>query len=316
MGLGVYLYDAFTDHPFGGNAAGVVLDAATLDPQSMQRIAAELNAPTTGFLVGCEDGPLPTFLVRYFTPRREIALCGHATVAVFSALAGEGRCEVQPQGACLLQRTSAGEFPVLLYPAEEGAITVEMEQRLPYFASPAVRRPAVQQILGNVPLHPSLPVEIASTGLRHLVVPFAQVADLADLNPDFRALARLSRTLHVDTVCAVALPPEPVPYARIRDFCSGIGADEEPASGTTAAAVTCYLAKHRRIAAGDVGELNLRVEQGVEMGRPSWIHVRLTHMAGVLRRVSVRGRAIKTLTGELHCEFAAGQRTPTGPRKT
>lgn len=161
MGLRVYLYDAFTDHPFGGNAAGVVLDAATLEPHSMQRIAAEVNAPTTGFLVRCEDGPLPTFLVRYFTPRREIALCGHATVAVFTALADEGRCAVQPQGTALL-----------------------------------------------------------------------------------------------------------------------------------------------------------RVEQGVEMGRPSSIHVRLTQMAGAVRRVSVCGRAIKTLTGELHCEIAPGQRTPSGQRKT
>lgn len=161
MGLRVYLYDALTDHPFGGNAAGVVLDAATLEPHSMQRIAAELNAPTTGFLVRCEDGPRPTFLVRYFTPRREIALCGHAT-----------------------------------------------------------------------------------------------------------------------------------------------------------AAVTGYLAKHRRIPTLDVGELSLRVEQGVEMGRPSSIHVRLTQMAGAVRRVSVCGRAIKTLTGELHCEIAPGQRTPSGQRKT
>jgi hypothetical protein len=50
----------------------VVLDAMSLGPETMQKIASELNAPTIGFLVGYEAGIEPTYLVRYFTPRQEV----------------------------------------------------------------------------------------------------------------------------------------------------------------------------------------------------------------------------------------------------
>jgi PhzF family phenazine biosynthesis protein len=301
MNVRAYLYDAFTDRPFGGNVAGVVLDASVLDAKTMQRIAAELHAPTTGFVVGQEPGSPPTFDVRYFTPRQEIDLCGHVTVALFTALVAEGRCQAQPEGIRAHQRTLAGELPVLLYSGEDGEVTVEMEQRPAYFEPPSVKRRAVQEMLGDVPLHSSLPVEIASTGLRHLMVPFPRIGELARLDPDFGALARLSHTLKVDTVCTFALSPEVTTRVRVRDFCSSIGADEEAASGTTSGALACYLAKHGVISPDQSGEMRVQVEQGVEMGRPSWIEARLTQVDATVQRVCVRGRAIEVLKGELHC---------------
>lgn len=111
--------------------------------------------------------------------------------------------------------------------------------------------------------------------------------------------AQLSQTLKVDTVCAFALSPEAKAQVRMRDFCSAIGADEEPASGTTSGALGCYLVKHGVISANQQGEVRVQVEQGVEMGRPSWIEVRLTRVKGAGQRVGVRGRAIEVLKGKL-----------------
>jgi len=304
MNIQVYLFDAFTDHPFGGNVAGVVPNASGLSAQVMQQIAAEVNAPTTGFVVGHEPGSSPTFAVRYFTPRQEIDLCGHVTVALFTALAAEGLCQAKPEGTRVRLSASAGELAIFLYPGKDGRVVVEMGQRLPYFESPSIEPKAVQQILGDVPLHPSLPIEIASTGLRHLVVPFPKVEDLAKLNPDFKALAQLSHTLKVDTVCVFAQSPEATDHVRVRDFCSGIGADEDPASGTTSGALACYLAKHNIVSPHQGGEVRGQVSQGVEMGRPSRIEARLNLLRETVQRVCVRGEAICTLKGEMNCAMS------------
>ena len=100
--LRVLLYDVFPDGASGGNVAGVVLDASGLNSAEMQRIASELNAPTTGFEVDNQDRHTPAFAIRYFTPREEIGLCGHVAVATFTALVEESRCKLQDEGTRVL----------------------------------------------------------------------------------------------------------------------------------------------------------------------------------------------------------------------
>src|SRR5687767_9296028 len=101
----VLRYAAFTDHGRGGNPAGVVLDAGGMSDERMLAVAAEVGYSETAFVTGSEgDG---RFTLRYFSPRAEVAFCGHATVATAVALAerdGPGR---------LLLDTRAGEVGVL-----------------------------------------------------------------------------------------------------------------------------------------------------------------------------------------------------------
>lgn len=300
MCVKVYLYDSFTDQTFGGNTAGVVLDAAGMGAETMQKIASELNATTTGFVVGYEAGAPPTYEVRYFTPRQEIDLCGHVTVALFTALAACGNHLVNGPETPLGLKTKAGDLSILLRSNNNGDPLVEMAQNQPCFETPsALECGVVQEVLGDVPLHPSLPVEIASTGLRHLIAPFSQYEDLSRLKPDFEAIKRISQILGVDTVCAFALSGRDPSRVRLRDFCSGIGADEEPASGTTCGALTCYLFRHGHASVDELGEVRMNIEQGVEMGRPSQIETRLNLRYGKVQRVAVRGKAILVLEGTI-----------------
>lgn len=300
MDVQVYLYDSFTDQIFGGNTAGVVLDARDLDSETMQKIASELNAPTTGFVVGCEKGVQPTYLVRYFTPLQEIDLCGHVTIALFTALVAKGNFQVPCQETRLGLKTSAGVFSVFLQSGKKGSLQVQMEQKQPYFEKPpSLECKTAREVLGGIPLHPSLPVEIASTGLRHLIVPFSRYEDLSRLTPDFHAIKILSQSLKVDTVCAFSQSAREPSHVRLRDFCSGIGANEEPASGTTSGALTCYLFRHGCIPVDGFGEARVYVEQGVEIGRPSQIEARLTVQEGNVQRVAVQGQAILVLEGTI-----------------
>jgi PhzF family phenazine biosynthesis protein len=304
LSLGVELYDAFSDRLFGGNVAGVVVEARGLSAEEMQRVASELGAPTTGFVVSAEPGETPSFEVRYFTPLQEIDLCGHVTVALFTALAAEGLCPAQTGGAPAVLRTAAGESNVLVYAEDDGRVTVEMGQRLPEHEPSAVAVEEVRAVLGGVALHPGLPVEVASTGLRHLMVPFSRVEDLGELRPDFSSLAELGRAVGIDTVCAFV--PGDDGRVRMRDFCSPIGADEEPASGTTSGALACYL--HRHGLAPQTGRIVVQVEMGIEMGRPSRVEARLEASDGAVERVSVLGRAVRSLKGEMELTSYSGKR--------
>ncbi len=80
-----FIVDAFTDQPFGGNPAGVVLLDGDSFPKEglMLQIAAELRYSETAFVKRHSDSE---YTVRYFTPKSEVELCGHATIATFSLL--------------------------------------------------------------------------------------------------------------------------------------------------------------------------------------------------------------------------------------
>ncbi|MCL1937351.1 MAG: PhzF family phenazine biosynthesis isomerase [Candidatus Azobacteroides sp.] len=73
----IYQVDAFTDEPFKGNPAGVMLCDALMAPELMQNIAMEMNLSETAFIAPDGDD----FQIRYFTPVKEVPLCGHATLA-------------------------------------------------------------------------------------------------------------------------------------------------------------------------------------------------------------------------------------------
>jgi PhzF family phenazine biosynthesis protein len=73
----IYQVDAFTDEPFKGNPAGVMLIDENVDSGWMQNVALEMNLSETAFIIPLKD----TFQIRYFTPTREVPLCGHATLA-------------------------------------------------------------------------------------------------------------------------------------------------------------------------------------------------------------------------------------------
>jgi len=281
-------YASFAATAAGGNPAGVVTEAAGMDDAELQRVAALAAAPTTGFIVGIRAPG--NFVVRFFTPKQEIDLCGHVTVALFSELAHQGTLR-PPTDA--YQHTAAGLLSVWVGARKRG-FEVEMTQRLPKFFPPEVEAAELSRLLG-VPVDPQLPLAIVSTGLRHLVVPYSRVDALVGLKPDFPELRKLSHRLRVDTIAAFALTAS---GARVRDLCPGIGDNEEAASGTTAGALAGYLFHHGVIASGRE-VVGLDIEQGIEMNQPSQLRAELTLRADQIVRVAVRGRATRLWEREL-----------------
>jgi len=274
-----WIYASFANGLGGGNPAGVVLSATPLADDEAQAIAAILSVTTTGFVTAPTAGER-SVAVRFFTPAQEIDACGHVTIAIATALVEHG---IWHWGDEVTVRARGVEFALSLRDGE-----VAMQQRLRILEPAAIAWAGVEAILGLLKRHASLPLAVAGTGLRHLIVPLADVVQLALLKLDASRIATLAAAAGVDTIGVWAeLAPGRV---RLRDLCASIGALEEPASGTTSGALALYLRAHGWLTADA-----LVVEQGIEMGRPSRIDVTLATADTVI----VRGRARKLLAGTL-----------------
>jgi trans-2,3-dihydro-3-hydroxyanthranilate isomerase len=285
-----FLYESFPAASFGGNVAGVVLLEHSAPLSWMQGVAADLGAPTTGFVdlpsarQGCAE-------VRFFTPHQEIDACGHVTVAIATALAQTGTWE---PGKAAVQ-AAGGSYDLLLRRDDHGVI-VEMRQQLQHFEAldPA---PNLVSILGPATRPDErYPVVLASTGLRHMLVKVREVAALAQLPMIASDIAAASHRFKVDTIGVWTLDAgdQPEVCVRMRDLCAAIGAVEEPASGTTSAALALALANASVLTPQ---RPRLVVTMGVEMGRPSQLSVLVEFDGSQPSTARLLGRSRLVLAG-------------------
>ena len=181
----LFIVDAFTDKPFGGNTAGVVLlepDSQFPGDELMQHVAAELRYSETAFVVPTGDN---CFSLRYFTPEGEVDLCGHATIATFGVLSHEG---MVAGGSVCICRTLAGDLTVKV---GERVLMQMAEPRRVDVINSQTDVGQLCSIMGSN--EPDLPIEIISTGLPDIIFPVATLDELNRLAPDMDALREFSR---------------------------------------------------------------------------------------------------------------------------
>ena len=282
-----YIVDAFTDRPFGGNPAGVVLLGNDKFPDEglMLQVAAELRYSETAFVRRLSA---TEYHMRYFTPAAEVELCGHATVATFALLHRLGMAD----GRCLCH-TLAGDLAV------EAGERVMMQMAKPRIVETIADTEEIYKALGlNFSIVNSqlsilnLPVQVAYAGLNDIMIPVPDVATLNALQPDMEAVAAITKehdttSFHVFTLNSIMnlefrnLNKETSPFnirnsefeitAFVRDFGPLYGIPEESATGTANAALTHYMAVNGIIPQqGDFAFL-----QGEAMGRPSVVATRM-----------------------------------------
>lgn len=262
-----YIVDAFTDEPFGGNPAGVVLlDGDFPSKKLMQQVAAELRYSETAFVR--QQGPTE-FTVRYFTPCGEVDLCGHATIATFGLLR---RLGVVTDGATCMNHTLAGDLKVIV------GDQVMMQMAQPRHVEQALDVDRLHRIMAPEAADewPELPVEIITTGLPDIIMPVKSVEALNALCPDMAALAALSQELSVVGVHAFAFADDGF-TAHVRNFGPLYGIPEESATGTANAALTHYLCRRGFASAGSES----RFMQGEAMNRPSVVATTVDGEGGV-----------------------------------
>lgn len=225
----VYVASAFSKNNKGGNRAGIVLDRSDLTFGQKQKVAEKLGYSETVFIL---DSCKADFKLQYFTPTEEVPLCGHATIAAFSALRILKKLDKQNYSI----ETKAGILNIQI--KEDGLIF--MEQNCPtYFniLNPDVFDGCIEKEF----IECSFPIQIVSTGLKDIMLPVDSQKHLEELSPDLGRLKELSEENGVVGVHAFTLTAGFDMAAVCRNFAPLYGIDEEPATGTSNCALACYL---------------------------------------------------------------------------
>jgi PhzF family phenazine biosynthesis protein len=304
----VQIVNAFVDGDVGGNPAGLVLDAESYDRATRQAIARAVGLSETAFV---SPSSVAAVRLEFFTPTRQVAHCGHATIAAFGYLAQHGLIT----GSHSSKETIDGVRDIIL----KGELAF-MAQSAPRYTpldpgAGGVERTAVLASLGleTADLLPGYGPMVVSTGANGLMVPLRDAATVRGVEPDVAAVERLSAAL--DLVEYYVFSPEtrvPGRDAGARMFAPLYGIPEEAATGMAAGAATgmaagaatgmaagalaCYLHDHL-----GVRKDTLLIEQGYLMPRPSpsVLIAELDRDGERIGAVRVGGRAIVSGTREV-----------------
>lgn len=280
--------DAFTSTPLEGNPAAVV-DGEGLSGEVMQRIALNQRLSETVFLLPPEASDHHARL-RIFTPSLELPFAGHPTLAAAHTLVSEGAVKLH-EGQALQLETGAGLVPVSVAEAADGAL-YEMTQVAPKFRVADEKSEVVAASIG-LAASDIVRMEWVSTGIFWLVAQVASLEAMMRVHPDYNALMHIPQGLSI--FCTGAETPGV--DVHIRAFAPAAGVPEDPVTGSANGCIGAFIAKHEALPERD-GEIRYVAEQGIEMGQPGRVHVRVTGGA-FDPLVRVGGYAVTVLRGEL-----------------
>jgi len=287
--------DVFAERALEGNALAVVTDARGLTTAQMQAIARETNLCETTFILprAPEVEAARGVHVRIFTVREELEFAGHPTLGTASWLYLNH--PVQRGAPEITLDLRVGPIPVTFAAEQTGpGVFATMRQNNPTFGS-IHDLSAIAAALGLSidDLDPDLPIQTVSTGMPFCIVPLRSLAVAARLAiPQPAAQAYLARTDAKFFHCITRASANSAAdwHARMQ-FYNG----EDPATGSASGCAIAYLVRHS-LAASDQP---IAIEQGVEMLRPSRIHVQATLSQGAVTNVRVGGRTIPIASGRL-----------------
>ena len=273
----VFLVNAFTKDGNGGNPAGVVLNADSLNYVDKLLIAQVIGYSETAFV--SRDVEVD-FEVSFFTTTGEVDFCGHATLATFSVLHQKGFIA----DGQYRQRTKAGVLPVSVNALGE----VTMDQALPTFGrifsnsemSGLIR--IEEQALESI----SFPAQVVSTGLPDLIIQVPK-GYLDKLNIDEAKLIEFSKEYELVGAHVFELSEDTEVTASCRNFAPLFGISEESATGSASGALACYLDKYLALE----HSRSFVFEQGRAMGSLSQIFASVESNEHGVQRVKVSGVA-------------------------
>ncbi|WP_155056668.1 PhzF family phenazine biosynthesis protein [Streptomyces blattellae] len=265
----IRIVDAFTDRPFAGNPAGVLLVDAFPDDAWLQHVAREVNHAETAFAHRLPEGGEADWALRWFTPVTEVAMCGHATLATAHVLHTTGA----QQGPVRFATRSG----VLVATAgEDGSITLDFPTAP---LTPVEVPDGVANALGAEPraaFH-------TGPNVGDLLLELADEKTVHVLTPDHKALAAYSERGIIATARAED-PTRGYDYVS-RCFFPNVGIDEDPVTGSAHTALAPYWSER--------------------LGRPGLTGLQASPRSGRVRtelrgdRTLLTGRAVTVIDGEL-----------------
>ena len=270
-----YIVDAFTDEPFRGNPAAVCLLKQQHDDNILQSIAAEFNLSETAFLLKPTEKPVEdsqVFSLRWFTPKTEVALCGHATLATAVVLFHE----LNISASRVTFQTKSGELGaereddriLLNFPSESIAPTLPS-----------------QQLLRSMNISDFEEAYLSHTS-KKLLIRLKKEDTLRGLEPDFKRLKTISEEENIKGVIVTSTGHPPHDFVS-RFFAPRLGVDEDPVTGAAHTILAPYWAEI-------LGKQEMSAYQASSRGGELTVRVREKN------RVDLIGKALIIAKGNLN----------------
>lgn len=287
-----YIVDVFAEEKLAGNQLAVINPADSLNPVTMQRIAKEMNFSETAFITssGVRD---KGYDVRIFTPEKEVPFAGHP--ALGTAFVIQKKIEKKRIDKILLN-LGVGQIPVVLQWKDNQVDTLWMKQKAPIFGQ-EFGQEEWAEMLGLSPedFEENYPICEVSTGAFCFIVPLKSLDAVKRAKIDLNKFDGYINTTEAKVVLIFAGET----YNKdndlnVRFFAHYLGVPEDPATGSANGCLAAYLVKYEYFGKN---KIDIKVEQGLEIGRPSRLFLRSEVKDGVID-ASVGGRVFMVAKGE------------------
>ena len=286
MSLTFYIVDVFAEKKYAGNQLAVVRGGTDLSDEALGEIALEMNYSETTFVLSDEelDGG---YDVRIFTPGGEVPFAGHPTLGTAYVVRHEILGDPVERISLNLK---AGKIPVTF------GDVLWMRQLPPTFGPTLDPAPTARALnLEPTDLDDRFPVQEVSTGLPATLVPLRDLDVLQHCKVDWERYLQLAgpgKNLYV--FCPQQHDNGPGDLSA-RMFANDLGVPEDPATGSAAGCLAAYLIEHRYLGTDSI---DIRVEQGYEINRPSLLYLRASREEEETS-VHVGGKVQMVARGEL-----------------
>ena len=286
-----YLVDVFTQRKYTGNQLAVLRTGELTDAE-MQAIALETRFSETTFILS-DEAREGGYDVRIFTPEQELPFAGHPTLG--TAYVIQQHIIGKPVERVILN-LAVGQIPVTFSYRDEQPDMMWMQQKAPQFGdmvTPDSLAPALRIDVADI--DDRFPIQVVSTGIAFLMVPLRSRAAVVRATVIKEALAEILNRTGTEGVLIFCLEPystENTLNARAL-FAGLLDASEDPATGSANGCLAGYLAQYQYF--GD-STVDIRVEQGYEIKRPSILHLKATRQNGSID-VRVGGCVVSVAQG-------------------
>lgn len=291
-GLTFYLVDVFAEEKYTGNQLAVIRNAAGLSSVQMQRIANEMHFSETTFILSDEKRN-GGYDVRVFTPARELPFAGHPTLGtayiIRHAVLGRDIDRV-------ILNLKVGQIPVTFEKDREKQEILWMKQISPTFGKTFDASNISQMLNIDVgDIDSKYPIQEVSTGVPFIIVPLKTLDTIRRIKTDINKLAEITKAAPAGILAFCPETYKKENSLNVRVFVDLFGIPEDPATGSGNGCLAAYLSHHQYFGHDLV---DIAVEQGHEIGRPSLLHLKADRRQGKIH-VYVGGKVVMVASGEL-----------------
>lgn len=287
-----YIVDVFAEERYAGNQLAVFLNGSIYSDVEMQQIAKEINFSETTFIMS-ETVVNDSAPVRIFTPANELPFAGHPTLGTAYIIQQEMIGKPVPSVALDLK---IGKIPVAFEYKDNKPDKLIMQQVEPKFGRVFDIKDLCDLLdIDQSDFNDRFPIEETSTGLPNIIVPLKTLDAVRRCRVDIKKYYDLIKDL--DSKAILVFAPETYHkenQLNVRMFGDYFGVPEDPATGSANGALAGYLVKNRYFS---TDKIDIRVEQGYEIGRPSLLHLNASKSNGKID-IRVGGKVINVAKGE------------------